>query len=290
VLIHLLRNALDHGIEPAEERVARGKTDVGAVRLTAEAERSHVVVRVEDDGRGIDLAAVAAAGVQAGMLSAEAAETASRDELLHLLTRAGFSTRREVTDVSGRGVGLDVVASRVRAVRGVLEIETWEGKGTRFTLRLPLSLAILRTLQVAADGAVYAVPITSIEEVVELGADGASGWGPAGGAIHFREERVPVCSLAELLQPGTGSRPAATDPVIVAHGADGLFGLAVDRLHGHHEAVLKSFAPVRGMTDAFAGATLLRDGRPALVIDSVKVGSIAMRSANAAGVSAIAPS
>ncbi len=288
VLIHLLRNALDHGIEPASEREAKGKPRAGAVRLSAEAERSHVVVHVEDDGRGIDMEGVARAAVAAGLMSESGAREASRDELLALLTRAGFSTRREVTDVSGRGVGLDVVASRIRAVRGLLEIESWPGLGTRFTLRLPLSLAILRTLQVEVGGSIYAIPISSIEEVVELGGAGAADWSDDGTEIDFREAMVPVVPLARLFGAAEASRPGAATPVVVVHGAEGLFGFAVESLHGHHEAVLKGFPAVRGMIDAFAGATLLRDGRPALVVDPVKLGALAARSPRPSGVPAAA--
>jgi two-component system, chemotaxis family, sensor kinase CheA len=288
VLIHLLRNALDHGIEPAAERVARGKPAAGAVRLSAEAERSHVVVRVEDDGRGIDLTHVAEVAVASGQLTREAAEEATREELLHILTRPGFSTRSEVTDVSGRGVGLDVVASRVRSVRGVLEIESWPGEGTRFTLRLPLSLAILRTLQVEAGGSIYALPISAIEEVVELGPRGAELARDEGSFIVFREEPVPLLVLTELLHPHDTPRRDANTPVVVVHGAERLYAIAVNALHGHHEAVLKSFQAVQGMTDVFAGATLRRDGRPALVLDAVKLGGFVTREALPAGAPAAA--
>nr|MBA2671742.1 chemotaxis protein CheW [Gemmatimonadota bacterium] len=274
VLIHLLRNALDHGIEPAEERVAQGKSARGLVRLSAAAERSQVVVKVEDDGRGIDLQRVSDAAVEAGFLSHAAAADISRDELLQLLTRAGFSTRREVTDVSGRGVGLDVVASRVRAAGGSLEIETSAGDGTCFTLRLPLSLAILRTLLVEVGGSTYTIPIATIQEVVELGSV-VEAWSEELGSMQFREETLSVLCLSSFFHPGATARRDARTPVVIAHGPEGLFGILVTELHGQHEAVMKPFDPVRGMPDAFSGATVLSDGRAALVVDSLKLGLFA---------------
>ncbi|CAN5637851.1 chemotaxis protein CheA [soil metagenome] len=270
VLIHLLRNALDHGIEPADVRLAQGKPVRGLVRLSAAAERSQVIVKVEDDGRGIDLQRVSDAAVEAGFLSRTAATDISRDELLQLLTRAGFSTRREVTDVSGRGVGLDVVASRVRAAGGSLEIETRAGEGTCFTLRLPLSLAILRTLLVEVGGSTYTIPIATIQEVSELGS--SADWSEALGSMQFRGETLPVLCLSSFFHPGATARRDVLAPVVFAHGPEGLFGILVTELHGQHEAVMKPFDPVRGMPDAFSGATVLSDGRAALVVDCLKLG------------------
>jgi two-component system, chemotaxis family, sensor kinase CheA len=274
VLIHLLRNALDHGIEPSSERVARHKPPRGLVRLCAAAERSHVVVKVEDDGCGIDLERVADAAVEAGFLSRDAAAGATRDELLQLLTRAGFSTRREVTDVSGRGVGLDVVASRVRAAGGSLEIETTAGEGTCFTLRLPLSLAILRTLLVEVGGVTFTVPIAMIQEVAELGFTDEA-WSGKLGSMRFRDETLPVLCLSSFFHPALPARRDARAPVVIAHGPDGLFGILVSQLHGQHEAVMKPFDSVRGMPDVFSGATVLSDGRAALVVDALKLGRFA---------------
>lgn len=279
LLIHLLRNALDHGIEPPPEREAAGKPEVGRLRLSAERDRAQAVVRVEDDGRGIDRGRVVDAAVRNGVLTRADAGSLSDIEVLHLLTRPGFSTAEEVTEVSGRGVGLDVVATRVRALGGVLEIDSAVGEGTTFTLRLPLSLAIVRTLQLEAAGATYVIPISGIEEVTELGA------GRNGSPEHFafREERLPLVSLAAVLEPGETGRSDALAPVVVTRSAGGFYALAVDRLLGQHEAVLKPFdAPAR-MTDVFAGATILADGRPALVLDPMKLGKWAGRSGERQG-------
>jgi two-component system, chemotaxis family, sensor kinase CheA len=217
---------------------------------------------------------VSDAAVEAGYLSGAAAPTTSRDELLQLLTRAGFSTRREVTDVSGRGVGLDVVASRVRAAGGSLEIETTTGEGTCFTLRLPLSLAILRTLLVEVGGSTYTIPIATIQEVAELGFT-AEDWNEELGSMQFRGEALPVLCLSSLFHPGATARRDALAPVVIAHGPEGLFGILVNELHGQHEAVMKPFDPVRGMPDAFSGATVLADGRAALVVDPLRLGRFA---------------
>ncbi|CAN5831561.1 chemotaxis protein CheA [soil metagenome] len=293
VLIHLLRNALDHGIENPEDRVSRGKPRSGTIQLSAAAERSHVVVRVRDDGAGIDLDRVAASAVEAGMLTPQQAGAAGQEELLQLLTRSGFTTRHEVTDVSGRGVGLDVVASRVHAAGGLLEIETERGEGTCFSLRFPLSLSIFRTLQVEASGTIYMVPISSIEEVADLGAAAAAGWstGEREASMSFRDQTIPVICLGALLNGVEGACPHPLSPVVIAHGNDGLFGLLVDHLHGQHEAVLKPFGLMRGMKDVFSGATILPDGRPSLVVDSLKLGTFLTHAGGADSASAVlAPS
>jgi two-component system, chemotaxis family, sensor kinase CheA len=269
LLIHLLRNALDHGVEPPAARLAAGKPEAARLRLSAERDRAQVVVRVQDDGAGVDRERVLEAAVERGMISRREAARMPPGEILQLLTRSGFSTAREVTAVSGRGVGLDVVASRLRALGGVLEIDSEAGAGTTFTLRFPLSLAIVRTLQMRSGGETYVMPIAGIEEVTELGA-GRNG---EAGVFHFREERLPLLRLAELLRADDAERPEDDlTPVLVAHGPEGHFALTVERLEGQHEAVLKTFDAPGAAVDAFAGATILADGRPALVLDPMKLG------------------
>jgi len=236
---------------------------------------------------------VAASAVDVGMLSPEQASAASQEELLQLLTRSGFTTRHEVTDVSGRGVGLDAVASRVHAAGGLLEIETSRGEGTCFTLRFPISLSIFRTLQVEASGAIYAVPISSIEEVADLGTDAAAAWSPGTweASMVFREQTIPVLCLGDSLGGTGGARPHPLSPVVIAHGNEGLFGMLVDQLHGQHEAVLKPFGLIRGMKDAFSGVTILADGRPSLVVDTLKLSTLLSHAARADSASAVlAPS
>jgi two-component system chemotaxis sensor kinase CheA len=264
-LVHLLRNAVDHGIEPPAERVAKGKPAVGHVVLAAVRERSSVAIRVSDDGRGIDRAAVLRRARATGLLEADQ-EVANEEELFRLLTHSGFSTARQVTDVSGRGVGVDVVQTATRALGGSLELRSEEGKGTTFTLRLPVTLAIVRALLARVGEETYALPLTHIAETLDPRPEEVQRV-QGREALLLRGRLVPLVRLRELLGSGGGVPPERA-PVIVLEMGERRTGVVVDALTGQQEIVVKGFDAPRGMLPLFSGATILGDGAPALILDA----------------------
>ncbi|MDQ3557541.1 MAG: chemotaxis protein CheA [Gemmatimonadota bacterium] len=275
-LVHLLRNAVDHGIETPAQRAGAGKPEAGTLRLVASRERSRVAIRVEDDGAGIRRDRVAARAVAAGLIDADTAHAMADEEMFRLLLHPGFSTAEAVTDVSGRGVGLDVVATRVRAMGGVLEIESAPGRGTAFTLRLPLSLAIVRALLVRSGGESYALPLTHVAEVVELPTDAIRRVGGRA-VVVLRDETVPLLDLAEQLGSAPASAPQTTVVVLELGGQP--VGLRVDGVVGQREIVVKQFDATVCTLRCFSGASILADGRPALILD---VGALVRGEAGAA--------
>jgi two-component system chemotaxis sensor kinase CheA len=267
-IVHLLRNAVDHGFEAPEERVRRGKPAEGRLVLSAIRDRSAVVIRVSDDGRGIDRVRVLEKAKAAGLADASKTELTD-DELVKLVSRPGFSTAERVTDLSGRGVGVDAVFSRVRALGGSVDIKTQAGLGTTVTLRLPLTLAILRALLTRVGDELYAVPMTHVCETVELKREALRTL-RGREVLSLRDEVLPLMRLRQLV--GLPARePEARQHVIVLELADRRAGLVVDGLAGQEEIVVKQYDPVRTDVQAFSGATILGDGAPALILD---VGSL----------------
>jgi two-component system, chemotaxis family, sensor kinase CheA len=266
-LVHLLRNSLDHGIESPVERRAMGKGETGTILLSASRERSRAVIRVADDGRGIRRERVIARAVANGLVTADAAGDLGDDEVFRMLTLPGFSTAERVSDVSGRGVGLDVVATKVRALGGTLEITSTEGEGTVFTLRLPLTLAIVHSLLVSLGHDTYALPLAHVSETVEVDPDEIK---TAGGRpmIVVRDEVVPLARLRDLLRyPDSAEYPERVSVVILELGEQRL-GIEVDGLVGQQEIVVKGFDATADTLRMFSGATILSDGRPALILDA----------------------
>jgi two-component system chemotaxis sensor kinase CheA len=266
-LVHLLRNALDHGIEAPAERRAHGKPETGTLRLSASRERSRIIIRVEDDGRGVQRERVLAKGVQAGLLSRDEAQGLPDEEVYRLLTRPGFSTAETVTDVSGRGVGLDVVATRVRALGGMLEIASEPGQGTSMTLQLPQTLAIVRALLVRQSGETYALPLTHVGETLHLLPDEVGR--VKGRSVAFvRDEVIPLLGLRQILGAGGEAPNPAKRHAVVLEVGEQRIGLEVDALMGQQEIVVKQFDATRDTLRLFSGATILSDGRPALILDA----------------------
>jgi two-component system chemotaxis sensor kinase CheA len=280
-LVHLLRNAVDHGIEQPVERKASGKPPAGRIELSARRERSRVVIEVTDDGRGIDLEAVAKKARREGLIETDAKP--QHQELFRILARPGFSTAERVTTLSGRGVGLNVVEECVRALGGSVELTTDGTVGTRFRMELPLTLAIVRALIVEVAGQVYALPTTFTCESFELpgaGVERAHGreW------VNWRGSRLPLTRLRPLFAPGENSDNAnngamALDRDRVLRVVALEFGatrtaISVDRFVGEEEVVIKPLDIPRGTIPVFSSATVRPDGRPALVID---VGSLSQR-------------
>lgn len=263
-VMHLLRNAIDHGIEGPADRLKAGKPAQGRLTLSTMRDRSAVVVRVEDDGRGLDRARVIRKAIERGLLAADAPDVGD-DEVVRLITRPGFSTAERITDISGRGVGLDVVTAGVRALGGSVDIRSTPGKGTSVTMRLPLTLAIQRSLLARVGGEVYALPLTHVSETVELTAQALQSV-KGREVLVLREDVLPVLRLRTLV----GLPPAAqADPeqVVILETAERRAALIVDDLTTQQEIVVKQFDSVRGGSTLFGGATILGDGAPALILD-----------------------
>lgn len=265
-LVHLLRNAVDHGIEPPEERRQRGKPREGNLLLAAVRERNSVAIRVSDDGRGIDRGAVLALAKREGLVDRQA-ESLGDDLVLRLVARPGFTTLSTVSEVSGRGVGIDAVLSRLRAVGGSLELRSEPGEGTTFTARLPVTLVVLRALLARVGEERYALPLTHVAETMELNAGAAT---MVGGreAVMLRDRVLPLVHLDRLL--GVTRRDGAPNrrPVIVVEVGDRRTGIVVDAVVGQQEIVVKGFTAPRGTLRVFSGATVLGDGMPALILDA----------------------
>ena len=262
-VVHLLRNAVDHGIESPEVRKAAGKPREGRLSLSALRDRSAIVIRVSDDGKGIDRDRVLAKAREAGLVESSRAEL-SDDELIKLISRPGFSTAARVTDISGRGVGIDAVQTRIRALGGSVEIRSVPKQGTTVTVRLPLTLAIVRALLARVGDELYALPMTHVNETVELKTaqlrrvKGRE-------VVVLRDEVLPLLRMRDLM--GLPPTDDAKQQVIVIEMGEKHAGLIVDELAGQQEIVVKQFDGVRGSLALFSGATILGDGAPALILD-----------------------
>lgn len=263
-LIHLLRNAVDHGIERPAVRKKAGKPEEGLIRISAASDRTTVLIRVSDDGKGIDRARLLPEAIKAGMLQAGATELAD-DVLLRLLSRPGYSTAEKVTDVSGRGMGMDAVLSRARSLGGSVEIQTLPGRGTTFTLRLPMTLAIVRALLARVGEERYAIPLAGIAETVEFHPDRLAAL-EGREAYVLRDTLVPTVRLRDKLGV-VGSRPAGRVPAIIVEVGERRAALVVDALVGQQEIVVEPFDAPKGTLPVFSGATILGDGAPALIVD-----------------------
>ena len=236
-ILHILRNAIDHGVEPAEERVRKGKPPVGTIRLEAAKERESVVIRVTDDGRGMDPAVLRRVALERGVVTREQIETMSDSDVMMLITLPGFSTAKEVTDVSGRGVGMDVVRGALESLRGSLVIDSVVEQGTTFTLKLPLTLVVVAVLLVAIGEECYALPVSAVEQILEIRADEIQH--AQGQDVVARDGALlPLVALRQLLGV-PAAPPAATRLVVVCEMRGRLIGLAVDRFIGYREAVVK---------------------------------------------------
>jgi two-component system chemotaxis sensor kinase CheA len=266
-IVHLLRNAIDHGIESPDVRAAAGKPAAGKLKLSAARDRSAVVIRVTDDGKGIDRDRVLAKAKAMGLVDSAKASL-SDDELFRIIGRPGFSTAEKVSDLSGRGVGIDAVYSRVRSLGGAVDIRSTPGHGTTVTLRLPLTLAIVRALLARAADEVYAIPLTHVSETVELQA-AALRTLQGREVLVLRSDVLPVLRLRELV--GLGRREAIPgqphEQVVIIDLPDRRVGLVVDELAGQQEIVVKQFDGVKDGLSFFGGATILGNGSPALIVD-----------------------
>ena len=262
-IVHLLRNAIDHGLETPDVRARAGKPPAGRLSLTAARDRSAVVIRVTDDGKGIDRDRVLARALDLGLVEQGRAEL-SDDELIRLIARPGFSTAREVTDISGRGVGIDAVHARVRALGGTVDIRSAKGQGTSVTVRLPVTLAIARALLARVGDETYAIPMTHVNETVHLEHNTVRHV-KGREVLVLRDDVLPLLHLRDVVR--LPRRDAGGGQVVVLEVADRRAGMVVDELTGQQEIVIKPFDAVKDGLSVFSGATILGDGVPALILD-----------------------
>ncbi len=275
-LTHMVRNAVDHGIESPAERRKAGKSAAGKIVLRAEHRGGSVVIEVSDDGRGLDRARIAAKAQALGLVADADALT---DEQAHaLIFEAGFTTAATVSDVSGRGVGMDIVRRQINALRGTVEIVSAAGQGTRFVIRLPLTVAIIAGFRVSVGQDGYVLPLEAVEECVDFSSVRAQGG--AEGVLNLRGAAVPYAHLRDLMGLPSADVSRRASVVIIRHGETRV-GVVVDALDGDCQAVIKPLAAVLNRPKGIAGSTILGDGRVALILDVPQLVELATRRARA---------
>ncbi len=265
-LIHIIRNAVDHGIESPDDRVKARKLRQGTIIVNAEHDGNHIVISIEDDGRGMDAEVLKAKAIEKGIISADRGREMSDREAFNLVFTPGFSTAKTVTNISGRGVGMDIVRTNVAKLKGLIEIDSMVGRGTVLTLKLPLTLAIIQGLLVKASGEIFAIPLSSVVEVVRVRSSEFNSVGNRK-IMRLRESVVAVGWMSDVL--GLAERRPAPEwsHVVVVGWSDQRFGIVVDEFLGQREIVIKSLGDLLGDIPAIGGSTILGDGRVILILD-----------------------
>lgn len=266
-LVHLVRNSVDHGIELPADREAAGKPRVGTIILSAEQEGDHILLTIDDDGKGMDPEALKQTAINKGVIDADAAERLSDSEAFNLIFAPGFSTRDVITDVSGRGVGMDVVKTKITQLNGTVDIESRMGKGSRIIIKVPLTLAIMPTLMVMLANQTFALPLVSVNEIFHLNlketnvVDGQE-------VIIVRNKAIPLYHLSRWLVPANGACSGGDERhVVIVSVGNQRVGFVVDQLIGQEEVVIKPLGKMLQGTDGMAGATITGDGTIALILD-----------------------
>ncbi len=267
-LIHLLRNSADHGIESPEERIASGKSPKGKVTVRAYQEGNHIVLSVSDDGKGMDPEKLKAKAIEKGLITPEAAKEMTDTEAYNLIFLPGFSTATVVTNVSGRGVGMDVVRTNVMKLKGTIHVTSEVGKGTTFTIKLPLTLAIIQALLVESNGEIFSIPLDAVIEVVRV-KDGEIDLVGGNEVIRLRNTVLPLTRLSSVLGNGYGDGNSINEwkYIVVIGVAEHRLGVIVDALLGQKEVVIKSISEYLGTVRGIAGSTILGDGRVIMIVD-----------------------
>ncbi|MBR5421297.1 MAG: chemotaxis protein CheA [Lachnospiraceae bacterium] len=266
-LMHMLRNSADHGLEMPEERIARGKPESGSIFLDAYQDGNNVVIEVRDDGNGIDTERVRQKAIERGVMTEEQAYAADDSEIINLLFMPSFSTAKQVSDLSGRGVGLDVVKSKIEALSGEVDVKTKLGEGTTFTIRLPLTLAIIQALMVVVGDEKYAIALSGIQTIEDINPHDVKTV-ESKEVINLRGTVIPLLRLDNILECESRRDPEANMVVVIAKKGDKQAGLVVDQLIGQQEIVIKSMGKYINKCKFISGATILGDGEVALIIDS----------------------
>ena len=263
-LIHMIRNAIDHGIELREERLAAGKPEAGTLLLRAFHHENHIVIRVQDDGRGLNINGIKAKAIENGLVKADVANRLSDQEIINFSFTPGFSTAAEVSDLSGRGVGLDVVKTQIEQVNGSVEIESTPGQGTSCTIKLPLTLAIIKALMVALGDHVYAFPLGHVVETVQISREEIQ-LVKHSEVVVVRGMVLPLVRLSKIFdQPASDAEKIY---VVIVGTSENQVGVIVDHLIGEQEIVIKSLGVHLGRIAGISGATILGDGRVSLIVD-----------------------
>lgn len=269
-LIHLLRNSADHGIESPEERIAKGKNEKGTVRLIAFQDGNTVVIEVTDDGAGINVEKVKEKAIERGILSKEQADEMDANRAAELIFAAGFSTADHISNVSGRGVGLDVVKNKIETLSGTVEVKTEKDKGSAFIIRLPLTLAIIQALLVIIGDEKYAIPLNNIKEITDINTENIRNI-EGKEIILYRDTPLELKRMSEVMEVENSERKQGTVTVVIVRKGDKDLGLIVDSLIGQQEIVIKSLGPYLHFVKLIAGATILGNGGVALIIDTNEI-------------------
>ena len=265
-LVHLIRNACDHGVESKEERIAAGKKEQGTVELKAYNEGNHIVVEITDDGKGMDPVILKAKAVEKGIISEREADSMTDKEAYSLIFKAGFSTAKVVTNVSGRGVGMDVVKTNIEKLNGIIDVDSTYGEGTTLKLKIPLTLAIIQSLLVGVQEEYYAIPLASVIETVRISQDEIYTVENKS-VLRLRNEVLPLVRLADIFGVDSVFDNAEQAYVVVIGLAENKIGVIVDFLIGQEEVVIKSLGSYLKGTEGIAGATIRGDGRVTLIVD-----------------------
>jgi two-component system, chemotaxis family, sensor kinase CheA len=265
-LIHLIRNALDHGVELPEERVAGGKPRTGKVVLSATHEGNQIIISIKDDGRGIDPEKLARKAVEKGLITDEQVAGMTQKEILDLIFLPGFSTKEKATDLSGRGVGMDVVRTNIRKLNGIIELRSEVGYGSEIILKLPLTLAIIQSLLVEVEHEVYSIPLAAVLETLKVE---NSAFHLIGGqeVLKLRESVLPLLRLQRVFGVSERAEKSSQSYIVVIGVAEKRIGIIVTRLLGQQEVAIKSLGKYLAKAPGIAGSTIMGDGRVALIID-----------------------
>ena len=269
-LVHLIRNAIDHGLETPEERRAAGKPEQGTVKLEAAQEGDRIVIRISDDGGGMSVEKIKAKALSRDLVTPQEISTWGRREIINLIFQPGFSTAENVTDVSGRGVGMDVVRTNISRLNGTVEVDTDEGHGSTVTIKLPLTIAIIQALMVAVERQEFAIPLTSVVEAVKLGSRDLKTINGRE-VLTLRDHVLPLLRLSRMFEiPMLEDRSDFGYVVVVAVG-ERRFGIMVDHLHAQEEVVIKSLGGLLGEIKGIAGATITGEGKVVLILDMAEL-------------------
>ncbi len=264
-LVHIIRNSIDHGIESPDEREKIGKPRKGKIWLNAFQEGNHIVISVKDDGRGIDVEKIKAKVIEKGLSTPEKLQQMDEKEIINFIFAPGFSTAKKVSDVSGRGVGMDVVKTNIKKINGTIEIKTEKGVGTELILKLPLTLAIIQALLVKVSSERFAIPLTVVEETVRVNKDDIKSV-ERNEVLNLRDSVLPLVRLTEIFNIRDEEKRESLY-VVVVRAAEQRFGIVVDKLIGQEEIVIKSLGDLLRDIKGISGATIMGDGRVTLIVD-----------------------
>ncbi len=276
-LVHIIRNSCDHGVESPEDRQAVGKPRTGHVKISASQEGSNIIIAIEDDGKGLDAKALGRKAVERGLVSEADVERMPEREIFKYIFAAGFSTAAVVSDVSGRGVGMDVVRTNIEKLNGLVELDSKLGVGTKITIKLPLTLAIIQGLLVESDEEIFILPLASVHETVRT--DSAKVYYVNQKPVmRLRDEIIPLINMGQILREDSSGFTMTEKPYVVVIGlADRKLGIMIDHFLGQEEVVIKGLGQYLGATEGIAGATILGDGRIRLIVDLIGLFNVASK-------------